>query len=239
VEADRDTAQRILEKESTPGEYLDPDAAFRLLRAYGFPLAPWRLAHTAEEAVAAADELGYPAVLKVGGRRIVHKSDVGGVLLNIRTPLEMEGAFGKISRDVKGLGHDAATEGFLVQPMAHPGREVIVGMSRDAVIGPVLLFGMGGKYVEVFQDVALRLPPLTDVDADEMVRSIRGYPLLEGVRGEAGIALPVIHDVLHRLSALVTDCPRLEEIDLNPFLLSPRPDECRIVDARIRVAATD
>jgi acetyl coenzyme A synthetase (ADP forming)-like protein len=236
VDADRSAARAILEKEAAPGEYLDPDAAFRLLRAYGFPVTPWRRARTAEEAVAAADELGYPAVLKVGGRRIVHKSDVGGVLLDLKTPLEMEGAFGKISRAVKALGHDPEQEGFLVQPMARPGREVIVGLSTDPVVGPVILFGMGGKYVEVFQDVALRIPPLTDADAREMVESIRGFPLLSGVRGDEGVALGAVHDALHRLSALITDFPQIWELDLNPFLLSPDPEECRIVDVRIRIA---
>ncbi|NNE43189.1 MAG: acetate--CoA ligase family protein, partial [Gemmatimonadetes bacterium] len=235
VDADRETARRIVEDEGTAGEYLDPDAAFRLLQAYGFPLAPWRLAHTAEEAVAAADAVGYPAVLKVGGRRIVHKSDVGGVILNIQSALEMEGAFGKMSRAIRELGHDPAEEGFLVQPMAKSGREVILGMSSDPVIGPVLLFGMGGTYVEVFQDVALRLPPITDVEAREMVESIRGYPLLEGVRGEKGVALDVVYDSIHRLSALITDFPNLAEIDLNPFLLSSDAEDCRIVDVRIRL----
>lgn len=236
VRVDRETANAILEKEATPGEYLDPDAAFRLLAAYGFPVTPWRRVRTAEEAVEAADELGYPAVLKVGGRRIVHKSDVGGVLLDLKTPLEMEGAFGKISRAVKALGHDPEQEGFVVQPMARPEREVIVGVSTDPVVGPVILFGMGGKYVEVFQDVALRVPPLTDADSREMVESIRGYPLLRGVRGDEGVALDVVHEALHRVSALITDFPRIAELDLNPFLLSPDPAECRIVDVRIRIA---
>jgi acetyltransferase len=104
----------------------------------------------------------------------------------------------------------------------------------DPVIGPVLLFGLGGKYVEVLKDVALRVHPITDVDAREMVASIRGYPLLTGVRGEEGVALPVLYDALLRLSALVADFPEFAEIDLNPVLLSPDPEHCRIVDARIR-----
>ncbi len=236
VDADRETARRILEEEGVAGEYLDPDAAFRLLEAYRFPLAPWRRIRTAEEAVAAANELGYPAVLKVAGRKIVHKSDVGGVILGIQGDLEMEGAFGKMSRAVRGLGHVPEEEGFLVQPMSAPGKEAILGLSTDPVIGPMLLFGLGGKYVEVFQDVALRVHPITDVEAREMVESIRGFPLLEGVRGEEGVALPVVHDALLRMSALVSDFPQLAEIDLNPFLLSPDPADCRIVDVRVRLA---
>ena len=236
IEADRETARRILEEEGHPGEYLDPDAAFRLLEAYRFPLAPWRRVRTAVEAVAAASDIGFPAVLKVAGRKIVHKSDVGGVILGIKSDLEMEGAFGKMSRAVKGLGYDPEEEGFLVQPMSAPGKEAILGMATDPLVGPLVLFGLGGKYVEVFQDVAIRVHPITDVEAREMVESIRGFPLLEGVRGEEGVALQVVHSALLKMSALITDFPQLAEIDLNPFLLSPEPTDCRIVDARVRLA---
>lgn len=233
IAVDREAARRLMEAEGTG--YMDPDAAFRLLSLYGFPLVPWRRVHTADEAVAAADELGYPVALKVAGRRIVHKSDVGGVQLGLKSALELEGAFAKMSRAVKKLGHDPRTEGFLVQPMAAADREVILGMNKDPGIGPILLFGLGGKYVEVLKDVCLRVHPITDVDAKEMVSSIRGFELLKGVRGEKGVALAPVHDALLRLSALVTDFPRIEEIDLNPFLLSPDEADCRIVDVRIRV----
>jgi acetyl coenzyme A synthetase (ADP forming)-like protein len=236
VDADRETARRIVAERGTPGEYLDPEAAFLLLEAYGFPLVPWRRVGSAEAAVAAADELGYPVALKVAGNKVVHKSDVGGVILDVKNHLEMEGAVGRLARALRGLGLDVESEGLLVQKMAKPGKEVILGMNTDAVIGPVLLFGMGGKYVEVFKDIALRVHPITNVDAREMVSAIRGYPLLEGVRGEAGVALEVVYDALLRLSALVSDLPQIAEVDLNPFLLLPSADECRIVDARFRIA---
>jgi acyl-CoA synthetase (NDP forming) len=226
---------RDILREGSPGEYLDADAAFRLLEAYGFPVSPWRRVRTAEEAQAAAAEVGFPAALKVAGRKIVHKSDVGGVLLDIKNHLEMEGAFARMSRAVTQLGYDPEVDGFLVQPMAKKGQETIVGMSTDPVIGPMLLFGLGGKYVEVFRDVALRVHPITDVDAREMVGSIRGFPLLQGVRGEKGVALSAAYDALLRLSALISDFDRLAEIDLNPFLLSADPLDCRILDARIRL----
>jgi acetyltransferase len=235
LDRDLETARRILKEESTPGEYLDADAVFRLLAAYRFPLARWKQVHSVEEALVAAEEIGYPTVLKIAGRKVVHKSDVGGVILGIRNALEMEGAGGKLTRAMRNLGLDPAHEGFLVQEMARAEREVILGMSRDPVLGPVLLFGLGGKYVEVFQDVSLRVHPITDVDARDMVSSIRGYPLLAGVRGEAGVAMPVAHEALLRLSAMVTDFDSIAEIDLNPFLLAPDPTGCKIVDARIRV----
>ena len=237
LDADRNEARRLVEAAGgAAGEYLDSDTAFSVLKAYGFPVAPWRRVQNTEEALAAAESLGYPAVLKVGGRTIVHKSDVGGVALNLHNALEMEGAFGKMSRAIRSLGHDPEQESFLVQPMASPGKEVILGMNTDPVIGPVLMFGLGGKYVEVLKDVALRVHPITDVDAREMVASIRGYPLLTGVRGEEGVALDVLYDALLRLSALVKDFSEFAEIDLNPVLLSPDPADCRIVDVRIRLA---
>jgi acetyl coenzyme A synthetase (ADP forming)-like protein len=235
IAADREEARLLFEEAAVAGQYLGAADAFRLLEAYGFPVAPWKWVSTAEEAVGAADRIGYPVALKVAGRQIVHKSDVGGVILGIQNRLEMEGAVGSMTRALAKSGHSATEGGFLIQKMMTPGREVILGMNRDPVIGPVLLFGLGGKYVEVLRDVALRVHPITDVDAREMVESIRGYPLLEGVRGEAPVALPVVHDALLRLSALVTDLDRLAEIDLNPFLLGPTEQDCCIVDARIRV----
>ncbi len=237
IERDVDAARAILEAEGTPGEFLDAGAVFRILEAYRFPLAKWKSARTVEEAIAAAGAIGYPVALKVAGRKIVHKSDVGGVILGIKNALKMEGAVGKLARAMRSLGLDPETEGFLVQEMARPGREAILGMNRDPVLGPVLLFGLGGKYVEVFQDVALRVHPITDVDAREMVESIRGYPLLAGVRGEASVAFPVVQEALLRLSALVADFDALAEIDLNPFILAPEPAECRIVDARMKIGA--
>lgn len=236
IDRERETARGIIDMAGRPGEYLDQEAAFRLLEAYHFPVAPWRRVYNAEHAVAAADELGYPVVLKVAGRKVVHKSDVGGVILDIKSQLEMEGAVGRMSRAMSKLGHDPEEGGFLVQRMAPPGREVILGMSTDAVIGPILLFGLGGKYVEVLKDVALRVHPITDREAQEMVASIRGYPLLAGVRGEEGVAFPVLYDALLRLSALVSDFDEIVEIDLNPFLLGPKPEDCCIVDARLRLA---
>ena len=125
---------------------------------------------------------------------------------------------------------------FVVQAMVPGEREVIVGLTTDPVIGPVVLFGMGGKYVEVLKDVALRVHPITDVNAREMVKSIRGYPILQGVRGDEPVAFESVHDVLLRLSALVTDFQEIVELDLNPMRLAPEPEGCLIVDARIRLS---
>lgn len=236
---DRDIARArdILEK-ATPGEYLDPDAAFRVLEAYRFPLAKWKRASTAHEAIEAAEQIGYPVALKIASRRIVHKSDVGGVILGIRNTLEMEGAVSKLARALRQHGADPEQEGFLVQEMVSGGKETILGMNRDAVLGPVLLFGLGGKYVEVLKDVALRIYPITDLDAREMIESIRGFPLLQGVRGERPVALSIAHEGLLRLSALAGDLDSIVEIDLNPFVLGEDARMCKVLDARIRKAAT-
>lgn len=233
LERDVERARAILD-EAKPGEYLDPDAAFQLLEAYRFPLARWKKARTSQEAIEAAENIGYPVALKIASRRIVHKSDVGGVILGIRNTLEMEGAISKLARALRQQGIDPEREGFLVQEMAAGGKETILGMNRDPVLGPVLLFGLGGKYVEVLKDFALRVHPITDLDAREMIESIRGFPLLQGVRGERPVALSVAQEGLLRLSAMAGDFSSIVEIDANPFVLNENIEDCKVLDARIR-----
>ena len=219
------------------GGYIPTAGCMRILECYGFPIAPLVETEGAEEALQAARRLGYPVAFKVAGRKYVHKSDFGGVVLNIRNDLELEGAHAQIRRLIVNLGDDPAEERGLVQKMVPPGREVILGMNLDPKMGPAILFGTGGKYVEVLKDVTLRVPPLTDVDADDMVRSIRGYPLLEGVRGEPAVALDLLKECLQRFSQLVLDLPEIVEMDINPFLMNPHPGDCAVVDARMRVAS--
>ena len=234
---DRDVEQaRAILDHAAPGEYLDPDAAFRFLEAYRFPLAKWKIARTSQAAIEAAEEIGYPVAVKVASRRIVHKSDIGGVVLGIRNTLEMQGAVSELAGALRRQGIDPEREGFLVQEMVRGGKETILGMNRDPVLGPVLLFGLGGKYVEVLKDFALRVHPITDLDAREMIESIRGYPLLQGVRGEPPVALSVAHEGLLRLSSLVGDFDSIVEIDVNPLVLSERIADCKVLDARIRKA---
>jgi len=216
--------------------WLAPDRCFRLLEAYGIPVAPWRTAGGVEEAFAAADELGYPVALKLMASGVLHKSDVGGVALDLKDQAALGTALARMldgARHAPGGGDGAR---FLLQRMVPGDREVILGLTTDPVIGPILVFGMGGRYVEVLQDIALRVHPITDVNAGEMVRAIRGWPILAGVRGEAPVAVARVEESLLRLSALITDHPELVEIDLNPMRLGPRPGDCRVVDARMRVA---
>jgi len=218
------------------GGYLPTAECMRILECYGIPTAPVIETEGAEAALQAAKRLGYPVAFKVAGLKYVHKSDMGGVVLNVRNDLELEGARAQIMRLIQKMGDNPDEERGLVQKMVPPGREVILGMTVDPKMGPAVMFGMGGKYVEVLKDVVLRIPPLTDVDADDMLHSIRGYPLLEGVRGEPGVALDLLKECLLRLSQMILELEEIVELDLNPFIMNPNPADCAVVDARIRVA---
>jgi acetyltransferase len=217
------------------GGYIPTADCMRVLAIYGFPTAPVVETQGVDAALRAARELGYPVAFKVGGHKYVHKSDHGLVVLNLRNDLELQGAYTQLERIILKEGANPDEEAGLVQKMVAPGREVILGMSLDPKMGPAILFGTGGKYVEVLKDVTIRIPPLTDVDADEMVRSIRGYPLLAGVRGEPGVALDLLQESLLRLSQMVLELEEIVELDINPFVMNTDPADCAVVDARIRV----
>jgi acyl-CoA synthetase (NDP forming) len=217
--------------------YLDPRDAFRVLAAYGVPVARWRLAGDASQAVAAAEELGYPVVVKAVAPGLVHKSDVGAVAVDLRTRDELAAALAGIERRLAAGGEDYRLEGYLVQEMVRGGHEVIFGISTDPRFGPLVMFGLGGRYVEVFQDVRFGVTPLHPDEAREMIRGIRGFKLLEGVRGEAGADLALLEEVLLRLAQLATRHPRIRELDLNPFLAAADRERAKALDVRIRVGA--
>ena len=219
------------------GGYLPTAECMHILDCYGFPTAPMIETQGAEPALEAAHQLGYPVTFKVGGHKFVHKSDMGGVVLNIKNDLELQGAHAQIKRLIEKMGYDPDEESGFVQKMVKPGHEVILGMNQDPKLGPTVLFGMGGKYVEILKDVTIRIPPLTDADTDEMLRSIAGYALLKGVRGEKPVALDLLRECLQRLSQMVMELDEVEELDLNPFIMNPTRSDCAVVDARIRVKA--
>ncbi len=230
-EVDDDTVARLLEE--TEEGYLDPGDAFRVLELYGIETAAWRVVDNRDEALAAAEDIGYPVVLKAIAPDLVHKSDVGGVAVGIETDAELSAAYDAMARRLAEHGH--APEGYLVQRQLEGGHEVVFGVATDERFGPVLMFGMGGKYVEVFKDVRFGLTPLGPVDADEMIAGIRGAPLLEGVRGEPAADRAVLRDVLLRLAQLVVRHPRIRELDVNPFLAAPGRETSKALDVRIRV----
>ena len=236
--ADARRARKAIASARTAGrKLLTTSEAFEVLAAYGFPLVSLRRARTAGEAVDAAGALGYPVVLKTAAESISHKSDVGGVRVDLRDGDEVVRAFREI---VRRLPRRAAADGVVVQPMVRGGREVILGMSRDPQFGPVMMFGLGGIFVELMRDVAVQLHPLTDLSARQMIERIEGYPILAGARGERPVDLDLVASCLLRLSQLVADLEDdLEEIDVNPLIVTERRDGSFVVDARMALLARD
>jgi acetate---CoA ligase (ADP-forming) len=202
-----------------------------VLGAYGFPLAPSRLVTRAAEAIEASHALGYPVVLKAASDVISHKSDVGGVKVDLRNADEVAAAFADITGRLKGKDAKLKVQ---VQRMITGGRETILGMSRDTQFGPVLMFGLGGIFVEVMKDVSIRIQPLTDVGARAMIESIKGFPLLAGARGEKPVDLAFLEESLLRLSQMVGDLEdELAELDVNPLIVTGDRKSSFVVDARI------
>ncbi|HZD70096.1 MAG TPA: acetate--CoA ligase family protein, partial [Actinomycetes bacterium] len=198
----------------------------------GLPLAEWRLAATPEEAGAAAAELGGQVALKAVAPGLVHKTEAGAVRLGLAGADQVAGVAREMVDRVAAAGNQAS--GFLVQRMAEPGVELLVGVVHDPSFGPVVACGAGGTAVELLKDVAVRITPLTDLDARQMIRSLATFPLLDGYRGAPKADVASVEDILLRVSALVDERPELAELDLNPVIASP--GGAVIVDARIRLA---
>ncbi|HVT59996.1 MAG TPA: acetate--CoA ligase family protein [Thermoanaerobaculia bacterium] len=217
--------------------YLDQADAFRVLELYGIPVARWRVAPDAASALAAAPEIGYPVVAKALAAGLVHKSDVGAVRLDLRGEAELVEALAAMERAVGAAG--CRLDGFLVQEMARGGHEVVFGIATEPRFGPLLMFGLGGRYVEVFQDVRFGVPPLDPHEALDMVRGIHGARLLTGVRGEPAADFDLLVEVLLRLAQLAVRHPRIVELDINPFLAAPDRAGAKALDGRIRVAAAE
>jgi len=207
-----------------------------ILAAYGIPVARGAVARTPEEAARVAAELGERVVLKVVSPEISHKSDVGGVLVGVPVG-EVEGTAWRLLRQLRDRFPGALLEGVYVQELLPPGREVILGMARDPTFGPLIMFGLGGIHVEVLRDVAFAVAPLSQAEAGELVRSIRGYPILRGVRGEPGVDLDSLAEVVERLSHLAADFPAIAELDVNPLLCYP--DRVVAVDLRLTVTGEE
>ncbi|MEX0893021.1 MAG: acetate--CoA ligase family protein, partial [Gemmatimonadota bacterium] len=232
-QVDRAAAEAVLAGYG-PGQELTTTDAMAVFRAYGIPTVQQRVATTADEAAAAARELGLPVVLKILSASISHKSDVGGVVVDIRTEEEVRAGFEAMLERVHAALPEAGVEGVLVEQFVKGGRETIIGMSQDPNFGPVLMFGLGGIYVEALKDVAFRVQPVSDVDAREMVRAIRGFPLLEGMRGEAPSDLDALVETIQRVSQLSGELGQIAELDINPFFVFQEGGIA--ADARIRLA---
>jgi acyl-CoA synthetase (NDP forming) len=215
--------------------WLSSELVDDLAQAIGLPMLEGTVATTSEQAVEAARRVGFPVALKSASAEIPHKTDVGAVQLHLRTDAEVRAAFKCVRERMAAHSEAAASAGMLVQPM-HVGVELLVGATRDPQLGPLLAFGLGGTRVEIVRDVCYRLAPLTDCDAHDLVRSIRGYPLLTGYRGQPPVDVAAIETLLLRVSQAVTELPKVRELDLNPVVAAPCSQGCRIVDARIRVS---
>jgi len=234
-EVDRGAVEQLLQRELAAGRpKLVELPALEVLQYYGIPTTPFSLAKSAEEAAAAAKDIGFPVVMKISGPQILHKTDVGGVKLNLRSEEEVRDAYTQMIASVRGrLGAEIEIWGVLIQKMLDPGKEIILGMTRDPVFGPLLMFGLGGIYTEALRDVAFRLAPIRENVASEMLKSIRSHRLLEGVRGEPPSDLAAIAECLLRLSQLVNEHPRIQELDINPLIVYARGKGAVAADARI------
>jgi acyl-CoA synthetase (NDP forming) len=217
-----------------PG-WLSAEETRAVLTAVGLPLLPGGFAATAEDATNLARHIGFPVAVKLASRQVVHKTEAGGVCLNLNDASAVRQAFEAIRAHLARSNQLDAMDGVVVQPMMAGGVEVMAGVTQDPLFGPLIAFGLGGIHVEVLADVCFRVTPLTDRDAAEMVRSIRGYRLLEGYRGHPPADIEAIQEVLLRVSRLVEEIPEIRELDLNPMFALPPGQGCRIIDARIGV----
>ena len=204
-----------------------------VLRAYGFPVPKSILATKDKEAIQAAKKIGFPVVMKIASPQIIHKSDAGGVKVGLKNPQEVRTAFREIIKNAKKYDKKAFIKGVLVQEMVKGGKETIIGSKLEPGFGPVVMFGMGGIYVEVLKDVTFRLAPITDNEADEMISSIKTNKLLQGVRGEKPSDLEKLSECIQRLSQLVSDFKEIKELDMNPVLVFEKGRGCKAVDVRI------
>ncbi len=222
----------IIDKAKSEGRTILTEVESKqVLAEAGISTARAQLAASREEAVTAARQIGLPVVLKIVSPDISHKSDVGGVKLNLGSEEEVAAAFDEIVAAARRAQPEATVLGVSVQKMARPGVEVIMGMTKDPQFGPVLMFGLGGVFVEVLKDVAFRIVPLEPRDARQMIRDIQGFPVLEGFRGQEPADLAALEDMLMRLSTFVEEHPEIQELDLNPIFAYK--DGALAVDARI------
>jgi acyl-CoA synthetase (NDP forming) len=226
------TGRQIIAKARSEGRTVLTEVESKeVLKQAGINVIETKLATSKEEAISISQKFGFPVVLKITSPDIVHKSDAGGVKLGLKTAKQVGRAYDDILKTVRQKHPQARIQGVTVQKMARPGVEVIIGMSQDAQFGPVLMFGLGGILVEVLKDVSFRIVPLARKDAAEMVREIKGYPLLEGYRGQEAVDVSYLEELLIKVSNFVERNPEVKELDLNPIFAYS--DGAVAVDARI------
>lgn len=203
----------------------------RILKQAGISVVETKLAKTQKEAVSISQKIGFPVALKIASPDVVHKTDSGGVKLSINSVPEVKKAYDEILKKVKRRYPDAVIHGVSVQKMVRPGTEVIVGTSKDPQFGPVIMFGLGGIFVELLKDVSFRVIPVEPRDAQEMIEEIKGYPLLQGFRGKEPASIPALVEIILKISKLVKENPQIKESELNPVFAYRK--KAVAVDARI------
>ncbi|MCS7102491.1 MAG: acetate--CoA ligase family protein [Candidatus Korarchaeum sp.] len=209
---------------------LEHEAKF-FIADYGIPVTKIKLAKSEDEAVEFARQIGFPAVLKVVSPQVIHKSDVGGVKVNLKNEEEVRRAYREIVDSVRKRIPEAKIEGILVQEFAPPGAELIIGLIRDPQFGPTVMFGLGGIFVEVFKDVSFRVAPLSEQDAESMIKEIKAYKILTGFRGAEPVDINAIKDALIKVGRIGVENEEIAEMDLNPIIAYPKG--IKVVDARI------
>jgi acyl-CoA synthetase (NDP forming) len=202
-----------------------------IFKSAGIPVVEAKLARTKAEAISLSKKMGFPVVLKIVSLDVVHKSDSGGVRLGLANAVQVGKAYSEIISAIKKHYPKAKIDGISVQKMAHPGVEVIIGMTKDKQFGPVLMFGLGGILVEVLKDVSFRIVPLVKRDASQMIKEIKGYPLLEGYRGQEPADIPFLEALILKVSDFIDKNPEIKELDLNPVFAYK--DGAVAVDARV------
>ena len=240
--ADVDTAaaRAVLDAAIAAGRtYLPPADAMKVLAAYRLPVLPGAIARSAEEAARVAADVGFPVAMKVESDDVVHKFDVGAVMLFVATPAAAAVAYATILDNVRKHQPNARITGVLVQRMAGPGEEVILGVKRDPAFGAVVMFGLGGLYVEIFRDVSFRIAPIPPEHIRDMMHEIKAFPILTGARGRPPRDTAALEECLQRLSQLAVDCPQIQELDINPLIVRDQGHGCAVTDARILLAGHD
>lgn len=230
---DRQRAAAVMD--AAPDGYLLELQALEVLDAYGFPLVGYELARSADQAVAAAERVGYPVVLRVVSPKIIHKIEVKGVVLDLKSAEEVRQAYASMRENLLRHVEPEDISGIMVRRMIPAGKEVILGIHRDPVFGHMLMFGLGGIYVEAFKDVTFRIVPIRESAAGKMVRELRTSAVLEGLRGEEPSDIHAVEEALKRLSQLANDFPRIAELDINPLIVHPVGRGCHVADVRIRL----
>jgi acyl-CoA synthetase (NDP forming) len=231
VSALNETTKIIAQAQKEGRKALLETEAKTICMEYAIPITKFKLAKNEKEATEDAEELGYPVVLKIVSPDIIHKSDAGGVIVNLKNKTEVQNAYGKILENAKKYKATAKIAGVLVQEMAPQSTEVIVGSIKDPQFGQTLMFGLGGVFVEILKDVTFRIAPITREDAQEMVTTIKAYPLLKGYRNTPPTDIDAIIGILLNASRLVMDNPQIKELDLNPIMAYEKG--AKTVDARI------